>query len=69
MTKRELIDEITHLNPTATPGFLAGFEVPDLAEYLEHLKWTHPPAEAAGIRDDDEKQPLAAEDGAVRLAS
>ena len=44
MTKRELIDEITHLNPTATPAFLAPFEDGDLAEYLEHLRWVVPPS-------------------------
>ena len=39
MTKRELIDRITRLNPSAAPGFLAGFDDTDLAEYLQHLKW------------------------------
>ena len=44
MTKRELIDEITHLNPTAPPGFLAEFGDADLGEYLRHLKWVVPPS-------------------------
>jgi len=44
MTKRELIDQITHLNPTAAPSFLAAFDDADLAEYLRHLKWVIPPA-------------------------
>jgi len=39
MTKRQLIDEITHLNPTARPVFLADFDDTDLAEYLQHLRW------------------------------
>jgi len=43
MTKRELIDEITELNPTAMPAFLARFEDSQLAEYLDHLKWLGPP--------------------------
>jgi len=48
MTKRQLIDEITHLNPTAGAAFLADFEDSDLAEYLEHLQWVaSPPARSA----------------------
>ena len=47
MTKRELIDRITDLNPTAQPAFLAGFEDADLAEYLEHLEWVSPPDRVA----------------------
>ena len=48
MTKRQLIDEITHLNPTAGAAFLADFEDSDLAEYLEHLQWVaSPPAQPA----------------------
>ena len=43
MTKRQLIDEITTLNPTAAPAFLAGFRDQDLAEYLTHLRWVVPP--------------------------
>ena len=39
MTKRELIEEITGLNPTAKPAFLAEFAEADLAEYLQHLCW------------------------------
>ena len=42
MTKRELIDQITHLNPTATPDFLAAFDDEQLFEYLLHLKWVVP---------------------------
>ncbi len=42
MTKRELIEEITVLNPTAQPKFLAKFGDGDLAEYLEHLQWVVP---------------------------
>ncbi len=37
MTKRQLIDEIVELNPTAQPEFLAKFEDGDLVEYLDHL--------------------------------
>ena len=43
MTKRQLIDEITTLNPTAAPAFLSGFRDEDLAEYLTHLRWVVPP--------------------------
>ena len=52
MTKRQLIDEITHLNPTAGAAFLADFEDSDLAEYLEHLQWVaSPPAQPATPAD------------------
>jgi hypothetical protein len=60
MTKRELIDEITHLNPTARPDFLAEFGDEDLAEYLEHLKWLDEPALAqasAASRPDGSTDP------------
>ena len=43
MTKRELIDRIMQLNPTATPAFLAKFDEDDLAEYLTHLRWVVAP--------------------------
>lgn len=43
MTKRELIEEITHLNRTAKPSFLADFQDADLAEYLQHLRWVDQP--------------------------
>ena len=43
MTKRELIDEITSLNPSAAPAFLAGFQCPDLAQYLQRLQRISPP--------------------------
>ncbi len=43
MTKRQLIEEITHLNPTAKPAFLAAFGDEDLAEYLQHLRWVDQP--------------------------
>ena len=42
MTKRELIDQITVLNPSARPAFLADFGDEDLAEYLQHLQWVVP---------------------------
>ncbi|MHC4563001.1 MAG: hypothetical protein ACYS8X_09540 [Planctomycetota bacterium] len=37
MTKRQIIDEIMHANPTAGPDFLAQFRNDDLLEYLRHL--------------------------------
>ena len=37
MTKRELIDQITRLNPTAMPAFLAGFKDGDLEVIRKHL--------------------------------
>jgi len=46
MTKRELIDEITHLNTSASPAFLAGFADDDLSAYLRRLRriWARPGA-------------------------
>jgi hypothetical protein len=44
MSKRELIDEILRLNPTAKPDFLAHFKEKDLQEYLVHLNWLNSPA-------------------------
>jgi len=52
MTKRDLIDRIIHLNPTAEPAFLARFDDADLAEYLEHLRWVVPPS-GPGYRRTD----------------
>lgn len=52
MTKRELIDEIIHRNPTAGPAFLAGFDDSDLAEYLKHLQWVTAPAEEPTTTED-----------------
>ena len=69
MTKRQLIDRITQLNPTAAPDFLAGFAAGDLAEYLEHLEWARPPTDPAGdaeLRADDS---AGSAGGRVRLAS
>lgn len=37
MTKRELIDDIRRLNPTAKPDFLARFADEELSDYLDHL--------------------------------
>jgi hypothetical protein len=38
MSKRETIDRIRRLNPTAQPEFLASFEAPDLLAYLHQLQ-------------------------------
>ncbi len=38
MTKRALIDEITQLNASARPAFLAEFEVAELGAYLQRLR-------------------------------
>lgn len=38
MDKRQLIDEIRRLNPTAQPQFLAQFGDAALVQYLEHLQ-------------------------------
>lgn len=38
MTKRELIDQIHRLNPTAHSEFLADFKEEDLRAYLQQLR-------------------------------
>lgn len=38
MTKRQLIDEIRHLNATAQPQFLVQFDEAALKQYLDHLQ-------------------------------
>ncbi len=38
MTKREMVDLIHRLNPTATSEFLARFDEPDLLAYLHQLQ-------------------------------
>lgn len=35
--KKDLIERIQRINPTATTGFLLGFSVTQLQEYLDHL--------------------------------
>jgi len=37
MTKRQLIDEILVVNPSAEPAFLADFDDGELEEYLQRL--------------------------------
>ena len=37
MTKREVIDRIIEINPSAKPEFLAQFSIEELDLYLEHL--------------------------------
>ena len=70
MTKRQLIDEITHLNPTAGAAFLADFEDSDLAEYLEHLQWVaSPPAQPATPAEPVTAEPVTAAVADVREPS
>ncbi len=38
MSKRQIIDAIRQMNPTARAEFLAGFCERDLLQYLEHLQ-------------------------------
>jgi len=38
MSKRDLIDRIRRLNPTAQPAFLASFNEDDLLAYLHQLQ-------------------------------
>ncbi len=38
MEKRQLIEDIRELNPTAQATFLGQFEEPELQQYLEHLR-------------------------------
>ncbi|MGA3068039.1 MAG: hypothetical protein ABSF29_14435 [Tepidisphaeraceae bacterium] len=38
MSKRQLIEQIQSLNPTATEQFLSQFDDSDLQQYLQHLQ-------------------------------
>ena len=38
MSKRQLIEDIQHLNPTAAEPFLTQFDEPALKQYLDHLR-------------------------------
>ena len=42
MPKSDTIDEIVKLNPTASPVFLAEFQVDELDAYLGRLQGTRP---------------------------
>jgi hypothetical protein len=53
MSKRQIIDAIRELNPTAEPTFLAQFDDGDLAQYLQHLR----DARAKHVRIDDAAMP------------
>jgi hypothetical protein len=59
MTKRQLIDEILELNPTAGPEFLCAFEPTELKEYLDHLHWVHP--DSAGRTPSHSREQAAAD--------
>ena len=56
MTKSDTIEAIQKLNPTATPGFLAGFPNDELARYLNRLSNMSPerPVEASDETRSDE---------------
>jgi hypothetical protein len=49
MCKREVIDAILRLNPTAKPAFLAEFSLEDLNDYLRHLRSALTPRPLAGL--------------------
>jgi len=49
MTKREIIDRIGQLNPTARPDFLADFDADDLRAYLHQLTELQRAHEAEGV--------------------
>lgn len=55
MTKQELIDKITSVNPTTTPEFLLDFSERNLSDYMHQL-------DTLGLLpreyDDREKEPL-----------
>ena len=41
MEKRQLIEAVRRLNPTATVAFLSQFDAPALRQYLHRLEDTH----------------------------
>ena len=68
MTKRQLIEEITHRNPTAKPAFLAAFGDEDLAEYLQHLRWVDQPPNTWGTSGTAPSPTLQAADASASRA-
>ena len=75
MTKRQLIEQITDLNPTAKPAFLAEFKDADLAEYLQHLRWADQPqypwqtAQGSSRRDRPAAESMPAEPAVVDVSA
>ena len=54
LTKNQIIDAISRINPTASIQWLAGFELCALRDYYEHLLITLEPRGGRGwIRQDD----------------
>lgn len=62
---QELIERIREYNRSADPGWLEGFSVQDLREYLDRLEWAAEPRGARWIDQAPSRQarrafPLAA---------
>jgi hypothetical protein len=43
LRRRQLMEQITAMNPSATPDFLDQFDEPALAQYLDHLALMNQP--------------------------
>lgn len=79
MTKRQLIDEITVINRSAKPSFLARFDTLDLDEYLRHLQqagtsrisgdWTKYSHYFSQSADTQAKQPLVLEGATISITA
>ena len=53
LTKNQVIDSISRLNPTAPINWLAGFDLASLRKYYEHLLITLEPRGSRGwVRDN-----------------
>ena len=53
LTKNQVIDAISRLNPTAPINWLAGFDLASLRRYYEHLLITLEPRGSRGwVRDN-----------------
>jgi hypothetical protein len=76
MTKRQMIDKIMELNPTAEPEFLAQFDDPDLREYLGKLQKamgaatrSAPKPAPKGDPADRDERPVASGKMPIRFAA
>ena len=50
LSKQQLMDGITEMNPTADLGWLDGFDEPALRLYLDHLQVTIEPRGTSWLR-------------------
>ncbi|MAV54481.1 MAG: hypothetical protein CMJ28_00825 [Phycisphaerae bacterium] len=54
-TKERLVLEILERNPSASADWLKAFNVDELKEYLEHLRWSSGPRDEGWCAARDER--------------